>query len=79
MNNIFYKLDPKIKVSIKKDLLKYPATTKDLIANLQDAVCWSQLTVGSVQSVINHSHLSFVEISMNDIMWGDKFLTNEKK
>tara|TARA_R100000781_G_scaffold62535_1_gene39689 strand:- start:85 stop:318 length:234 start_codon:yes stop_codon:yes gene_type:complete len=77
MNNIFYKLDPKIKVSIKKDLLKYPATTKDLIANLQDAVCWSQLTVGNVQSVINHSHLSFIEISINDIMWGDKFLTNE--
>ena len=29
-----------------------------------------------VQSVINHSHVSLIDISMKDVMWGDKFLTN---
>ena len=77
MKNIYNKLKPEIRKSIKKDLKKFPVTTDRLIDSLELHSFWSELTVDEVRTIINHSHLSFVEISMNDILWGDKFLLNE--
>ena len=65
--------------SIKKDIKIYPHSTKALIKSTQDAITWSDLKMVDIQSIINHSHLSFIQISMQDIMWGDKFLINEEK
>jgi len=79
MKNIYDRLNPKIKASIKKDIKIYPYSTKALIKSTQDATIWSDLKMVDIQSIINHSHLSFIQISMQDIMWGDKFLINEKK
>ena len=79
MKNIYERLDPYILASIKKDKEKYPATTKYLIQTLKMCKFWTDLTVGDVQTVINHSHDSFYELSMKDVMWGDKFLINEEK
>ena len=74
---IYDRLNPDILESINKDKEKYPYTTKDLIDKLNEAVDWSELTVSHVQSIINHSHESFLPLSHQDIIWGDKFLTNE--
>lgn len=79
MKTIYDKLNPEIKASIKKDLDKYPATTGALIESLQKANFWSELTVGNVSTIITHSHHSFMTLSHQDIVWGDKFLTNEEK
>ena len=78
MENLYDKLKPEIKESIKKDLERYPVTTDMLLDSLKLHSFWSELTVDEVRTIINHSHLSFVEISMNDVLWGDKFLINEK-
>ena len=79
MKNIYDRLNPDIKESIKADLDRYPATTRELIKNLQKAIFWSELTMGNVSTIITHSHESFMTLSHQDIVWGDKFLTNEEK
>ena len=78
MKKIYEKLKPELQDSIQEDLEKFPASTKILMNSLELHSFWSELTVDEVRTIINHSHLSFVEISMNDVLWGDKFLINEK-
>ena len=74
MKNIYERLNPEIKASIKKDLEKYPTSIGELINKLQHSNFWSELSIGEVQSLITHSHSSFYELSMKDLLWGDKFL-----
>ena len=78
MENLYDKLKPEIKESIKKDLERYPVTTDMLLDSLKLHSFWSELTVDEVRTIINHSHVSFVRISMNDVLWGDKFLIDEE-
>ena len=79
MKTIYERLNPEIKASIKEDLEKYPASTGALVASLQRYTFWSELRVQDVSTIINHSHLSLMELSHKDIIWGDKFLINEEK
>ena len=79
MKTIYDRLNPEIKASIKKDLDKYPASTGALIENLQKVTFWSELTMGNISSIITHSHHSFMTLSHQDIVWGDKFLINEEE
>ena len=76
MKTIYNRLKPDILASINKDKERYPYTTKDLIDKLNEAVDWSELTVSHVSSIINHSHETFLTLSHQDIIWGDKFLTD---
>ena len=78
MKTIYDKLDPEILASIKADLDRYPASTGALIESLQKANFWSELTIGNVGTIITHSHHSFMTLSHQDIVWGDKFLINEE-
>ena len=78
MKTIYNRLTPDILASINADKQTYPYTTKALIDKLNIAVDWSELTVGDVQSIINHSHDSFMTLSYQDIIWGDKFLIDEE-
>ena len=77
MKKIYDKLNSEIQDSIQEDLKNFPTSTRMLVDSLELHSFWSELTVDEVRTIINHSHLSFVEISMNDILWGDKFLLNE--
>ena len=78
MKTIYDRLNPEIHMSIQVDLKKYPHSTGALVEALKEANDWSQLMMMDVQSVINHSHYSFYEISMKDLMFGDKFLTKDE-
>ena len=78
MKKIYEKLKPEIQDSIQEDLKNFPTSTGILVNSLELHSFWSELTVDEVRTIINHSHLSFVEISMNDVLWGDKFLINEE-
>ena len=79
MKTIYERLKPEIKASIKRDLDRYPASTGALIESLQKANFWSELTMGNVSTIITHSHHSFMTLSHQDIVWGDKFLINEEE
>ena len=79
MKTIYDKLNPAIHMSIQVDLKKYPHSTGALVEALKKANDWSQLFMCDIQTIINHSHYSFYEISMKDILWGDKFLINDEE
>ena len=77
MKTIYDRLNPDILASINKEEQEYPYTTKALKEKLKNTISWDELTIGDIRSVVIHSHISIVNISEMDLMWGDKFLTNE--
>ena len=77
MKTIYHKLNPDILASINKDAEKYPHTHRSITIALKKANDWTQLMMMDIQTIINHSHYSFWEISMRDVMYGDKFLINK--
>ena len=77
MKTIYNRLKPDILASINADEQEYPYTTKALKEKLKNTISWDELTIGDIRSVVIHSHVSIVEINQIDLMWGDKFLTNE--
>ena len=78
MKTIYNKLDPKILASINKDAKKYPHTHRSIMIALKEAHDWTQLMMMDIQTIINHSHYSFWEISMRDVMYGNKFLIEDE-
>ena len=74
MKTIYDRLNPDILASINADEQRYPFTTKALKIKLKSSDDWSQLSVGDVQSIITHSHVSLVDVCQTDLLWGDKFL-----
>ena len=78
MKTIYNKLYPNILASINKDKERYPHTHRSIIIALKEAHDWTQLMMMDIQTIINHSHYSFWEISMRDVMYGDKFLIEDE-
>ena len=78
MKTIYDRLNPDILASINKDEQEYPYTTKALKEKLKNTISWDELTVGDIRSVVIHSHVSIVNITEMDLLWGDKFLINEE-
>ena len=76
MKNLYNRLKPDILASINASNQKYPFTTRALKIKLKTSFEWSELTVANVHSIINHSHISLVDICQTDFLWGDKFLNN---
>ena len=77
MKTIYERLNPDILASINKDEQEYPYTTKALKEKLKNSISWDELTIGDIRSVVIHSHVSIIDIRQEDLLWGDKFLTNE--
>ena len=78
MKTIYDRLKPEILARINADKQEYPYTTKALKEKLKKTILWEQLTIGDIMSVVIHSHISIVNITEMDLLWGDKFLVNEK-
>ena len=78
MKTIYEQLNPDILASINEDKEKYPHTHKSITNALKKANDWTQLIMMDVQTIINYSHYSFWEISMKDVMYGEKFLIEDE-
>lgn len=78
MKTIYDRLNPDILASINKDVQEYPYTTKALKEKLKKTISWDELTISDIRSVVIHSHVSVVNITEMDLLWGDKFLVNEE-
>ena len=77
MKTIYERLNPDILASINADKQRYPFTTRAFKLKLKSTDYWSDLSVSDVQIIITHSHIKLVELDHFDLLWGDKFLTNE--
>ena len=79
MKTIYERLNPDILASINADEQEYPYTTKALKEKLKNTISWDELTIGDIRSVVIHSHISIVNITEMDLLWGDKFLLKENE
>ena len=77
MKTVYERLHPDILASINADEQQYPYTTKALKEKLKNSISWDDLTIGDIRAVVIHSHVKIIDINEMDLMWGDKFLTNE--
>ena len=78
MKNLYNRLKPDILASINSNEQEYPYTTRALKKKLKNSISWDELTISDIRTVVIHSHISIVDINHMDLMWGDKFLVNEK-
>ena len=76
MKTIYNRLKPDILASINADEQEYPYTTKALKEKLKNTISWDELTIGDIRSVVIHSHIRIIDIQQEDLLWGDKFLTD---
>ena len=74
MKNLYNRLKPDVLVSINKDQQRYPYTTRALKIKLKSSYDWSELSIGNIQSIISHSHLSLIDVKQEDLLFGDSFL-----
>ena len=74
MKTIYDRLKPDILASINADEQQFPYTTKALKKKLKNSICWEELSVSDVRSIVIHSHVKIVNIEAIDFIWGDKFL-----
>ena len=77
MKTIYERLNPDILASINKDEQQFPYTTRALKEKLKNSICWDELSISEIKSIVIHSHHKIIEIDVMDFMWGDKFLANE--
>ena len=73
MKNLYNRLKPEILVSINNDNQKYPFTTRALKMKLKSSYDWSELSIGNVQSIITHSHVSLLDGCQTDLLFGETF------
>ena len=74
MKTIYDRLKPDILASINADEQQFPYTTKALKEKLKNSICWEQLSIGDIRSIVIHSHHKIIEVDHFDFMFGDKFL-----
>ena len=74
MKTIYDRLQPDILASINADEQQFPYTTKALKERLKNSICWEQLSIGDIRSIVIHSHHTIIEVDHFDFMFGDKFL-----
>jgi len=74
MKNLYNRLTPDILASINSDEQRYPYTTKALKQKLKNSICWDELSISDIKSIITHSHVKIIDVDQIDFMWGDKFL-----
>ena len=74
MKTIYDRLKPDILASINADEQQFPYTTKALKEKLKNSMCWEQLSIGDIRSIVIHSHHKIIEVDQMDFMFGDKFL-----
>ena len=77
MKNLYDRLNPDILASINADEQQFPYTTKALKKKLKNSICWEELSVSDVRSIVIHSHIKIINIEAIDFIWGDKFLIKE--
>ena len=74
MKTIYDRLKPDILASINSDEQRYPFTTRALKMKLKSSYDWSELSIGNVQSIITHSHVSLLDVCQTDLLFGETFL-----
>ena len=74
MENLWKRLKPAVKTKILAEEKQYPYMVKEIKSHLESNKFWNDLPVCAVKQVINFSHDCLLDASINDFMWGEKFI-----
>ena len=75
MKTIYNRLHPRIMASINADKQKHPYTTRALKLKLKCTDDWDNLSISDIRAVLIHSNMSLIDVKLEDLLWGDRFLT----
>ena len=78
MENLWQQLKPAVKKQILADKDVYPSTVASVKSSLTKHKFWSDLPIETARQVIGFSHFGLLGVSMNDLLWGEKFLKKTK-
>jgi hypothetical protein len=74
MENLWQRLKPAVKKQILAEKENYPYLVDEVKVNLEKNSWWNDLPVNTVRHIITFSHSSVLDASLNDFMWGEKFI-----
>ncbi len=75
MDNLWKRLKPEVKKEIIAGKEKYPYTFDNVKSQLTQNLFWSDLSMENARQVISFTHHHITDLSVNDILWGNKFIT----
>jgi hypothetical protein len=78
MENLWKQLKPAVKKQILADKDIYPHMVATIKSNLTKHKFWSDLSVETARQVVSFSHFGLLEVSISDLLWGEKFLKKTK-
>lgn len=77
MKSLFDNLKKNIKVELVESTKKF-SSAKDLMKTLESTYFYSDLTVRQVNALIIWGGVSDLDLSINDMKFGDKFLKTKR-
>ena len=77
MDNLWQRLKPAVKKEIMAGKDEYPFTFNNVKNQLTHHKFWSDLSMDSARQVISFTHHHITDLSVNDILWGNKFITEK--
>ena len=78
MQNLWQRLKPAYKKQILLEKNTYSYLVSNIKVKMQENKFWSDLSVETVRQVVSFTHNTVLEVSMYDLLHGDKFFKPNK-
>jgi len=78
MENLWKQLKPAVRKQILADKDIYPMMINSCKEELEAKTWWTDLSIQTVRYVATFTHNTLVSVSVDDLLWGRKFLKNSK-
>jgi hypothetical protein len=78
MENLWKQLKPAVKKKILEDKNLYPMMIESCKKELESKIWWTDLSIQTVRHVVTFTHDTLISVSIDDLLWGKKFLKKTK-
>ena len=78
MENLWKQLKPAVKKKILEDKNLYPMMIESCKKELESKMWWTDLSIQTVRYVVTLTHNTLISVSIDDLLWGKKFLKKTK-
>lgn len=78
MENLWKQLKPAVKKKILADKNLYPMMIESCKKELESKMWWTDLSIQTVRYVATFTHNTLISVSIDDLLWGKKFLKKTK-
>lgn len=78
MENLWKQLKPAVRKQILADKALYPLMIESCKNELESKTWWTDLSIQTVRQVATFTHNTLISVSVDDLLWGHKFLKKTK-